>query len=822
MIASRLFIVALAASSLWAALPAEIALGNRYLERTFSTRDGVLSTLAVHNKLAGRIYTARSTDFALKLVWERIGFAHGDENPVTLTAADFVVRDARRETAAGAETLRFSLENRRFRIGVDAIYTLGADDFYMRKRLEIRSLGRNPVFLDQIVVDDLELAGAGLRLGGFGQPVFADDLFMGLEYPGGTAGRHAGRIRVSYTAGDTTGERPIVSESAVLGVAPADRVRTEFQRYVSRIRSGPVRPVLVFNTWYDMQRDGLNLANSVTRMRQLKENLLDPYGIKLDSFVLDDGWDDRNSVWEIHARRFPGGFGELKSALEAQGSSLGLWFGPIGGYEQRGLRIAAGRKAGYEITANGEYFCLAGTKYREKFQATVLDLVRKYSITHLKFDGIPYGCNATGHGHMPGIYSDVAHLRAFIALLKAIRAADPKVFLNITTSNWLSPWWLMYTDVVFMGGMDYGFLDAVPAVSERDKAITYRDNVLYDDFRRHEDQFPNSSLMTIGIIKGTLGGEGGIDESLRNWTDNAVMNFSRGSMFTELYVTPSILKPAEWQALGRTIQWAQRNSDVLLADARQIGGEPGRREIYGYAHFGARGLVTLRNPFIEPRVARIPLDDSAGFPRSGRMAAQVIYPYAERLAGSYAYGDTLALRVEGYQTAVVEMLPESTMSAPAAGAHATPPQPAVQQIAAASAAAGRTVEGGFSVTLPAGISNARVAVLWESSEAAAAPSSELSVNGRKSGLKPVTSKSSEAGLGQGEGKWAFYLAPVSAGENRVDFRLSSPAAMNGQLSVWLLADYRREAKSPDSVLPIDSGHDYRTTHLFTRRIDSGN
>ena len=91
----------------------------------------------------------------------------------------------------------------------------------------------------------------------------------------------------------------------------------------------------------------------------------------------------------------------------------------------------------------------------------------------------------------------------------------------------------------------------MPAVSERDKAITYRDNVLYDDFRRHEDQFPNSSLMTIGIIKGTLGGEGGIDESLRNWTDNAVMNFSRRAACSpSFYVTPSILKPDEWQALG--------------------------------------------------------------------------------------------------------------------------------------------------------------------------------------------------------------------------------------------------------------------------------
>ena len=71
---------------------------------------------------------------------------------------------------------------------MDAVYTLGADDFYMRKRLEIRSLGREPVFLDQIVVDDLELRRRGLAAGRpSGNPSFADDLFIGLEYPGGTA-----------------------------------------------------------------------------------------------------------------------------------------------------------------------------------------------------------------------------------------------------------------------------------------------------------------------------------------------------------------------------------------------------------------------------------------------------------------------------------------------------------------------------------------------------------------------------------------------------------------------------------------------------------
>jgi len=76
-------------------------------------------------------------------------------------------------------------------------------------------------------------------------------------------------------------------------------------------------------------------------------------------------------------------------------------------------------------------------------------------------------------------------------MLGKLRAQDPKVFLNITTSIWLSPWWLRYADTVWMGGADSGYLPSVPTLAPRQSAVSYRDSVLYDDFVTHKAQFPS-------------------------------------------------------------------------------------------------------------------------------------------------------------------------------------------------------------------------------------------------------------------------------------------------------------------------------------------
>ncbi|HSB18358.1 MAG TPA: hypothetical protein VLE22_28155 [Bryobacteraceae bacterium] len=822
-----------------ASAPQQLKVANEFVERVFEIRDGKVRTTALVNKLDRRVYAMDSEEFELSVVWERIGYQHGDENPVRLMASDFTLGEFEQKAGPGGEQqLIFPMTYRRFALEVRMVVSLGPEDAWVRKHLEIRATGRERVFLDRIIVESFTLRGLEPRLGGFGQPLYADNVFFGIEYPASYNTAEGRKVRLSYYSGETTAPEPLRSERSVMGVSPDGTVRASFLKYVGRIRSSKVRPVTVFNTWYDMQDNTLTEKNSNERMAALKTKLFDPFSLKLDSFVLDDGWDDRNTVWAIHKDRFGGDLTSMRQSLEQNGTRLGIWFGPIGGYDERALRIAAGRKEGYEVTSNGEYFCLAGPKYRDKFRNVVMEMVGKYRVNHFKFDGLPYGCNNPEHGHLLGVYSREAHLRAFIDLLQAIRAADPEIFLNITTSNWLSPWWLMYTDVVFMGGFDYGFLNEVPAVSERQKGITYRDKVLYDDFRRYEYQFPNSSLMTIGIIKGLLGAEGGASESLDDWTHNAIMNFSRGTMLTELYISPSMLSDPEWENLGRLMRWATDNSDVLLADTRFILGDPARAEVYGYSHFTKdRGIITLRNPTIEPRTVSVPLDRSSGVePSFPRFQAKVGYPYNEPLPGSFGYGDSLPFTVQGYGVVVLELAADdSAFKALSNGVRPDAEGKTAYDPASAAVSGVRLLDlevagssGAFTVAIPESTGSRRLALLCRPEGEGAQVSASLQLNGQDLKFTVVSPQSTEKGLGYGQGRWTFLVAEAPSGQSRVDFRISQAggAPFSGELQVWLLADFylakrdlpaalQRPARAP---LPATSEKEPRALHLFTRKM----
>src|ERR1035441_2624191 len=297
------------------------------------------------------------------------------------------------------------------------------------------------------------------------------------------------------------------------------------------MRVAPIRPFLLYNSWYDLQRLAMNHGNTLARVADFERLLLSKYGLHLDSFVLDDGWDDMNKLWTIDPRRFPNGFTDLAGALKGIDSHLGLWFGPIGGYDQSTVRVAAGLAQGMEVTSNGAFLCIAGKNYSRLLSGAMLKYQKDYAVNYYKIDGISFGCNQPDHGHALGIYSDEASARSLIAMLGTLRAGDPKVFLNITTSIWLSPWW-----------------------------VSYKDSVLYDDFVTHQAQFPISSLMTHGIIKGKYNMLGGDREFLEDFRDEVVHYYSAGNMMYELYITPDMLSAGEMDALGNVTKWAISNA----------------------------------------------------------------------------------------------------------------------------------------------------------------------------------------------------------------------------------------------------------------------
>lgn len=251
-----------------------------------------------------------------------------------------------------------------------------------------------------------------------------------------------------------------------------------------------------------------------------------------------------------------------------------------------------------------------------------------------------------------------------ISKCRAVRAINPNTYLNITSGTWLSPWWVKYSNQIWMQGADYGYAD-VASISERDAAITYKDFVLYDDFHNQDCWFPISNLMTHGIIKGNLERLGGEDDPLDKFTNDAMFYFARGISMYELYISPDLLTEDEWNAIGSSITWAKERFNIL-SNTAMIGGDPTKREAYGYVHFvGSNGILALRNPSVEPANITVHLSGEYGLdPLASNLVLEKVYPYHWISPRLYAAGSTIEIPLDGYESAVYELYPLQTATEP--------------------------------------------------------------------------------------------------------------------------------------------------------------
>jgi hypothetical protein len=517
-----------------------------------------------------------------------------------------------------------------------------------------------------------------LKSGGFGQPVAftfrQTGAFFGLEYP---ASVNLAKIKNIYQAtlecsedfGIKAGKEGVETDWVVEALVPTVNVKDWFFRYVDAIRVAPARIYTLYNSWYDLRSPEypkvqashvMNEENILNIIRLFRDNMIEKHSIKLDAFVLDDGWDVYQSDWVLRKETFPHGLKPIADTLQKTGTSLGLWMGPTGGYSFRMKRIDWMKDHGYEVVGKGRDYsmlCMGGKNYSALFKKRVTDFVGKEGVGYFKWDGIQFACSEPDHGHPVGIFSRRAILDSIIAKCQAVRAINPLTYLNITSGTWLSPWWVKYANQVWMQGEDYGYAD-IPSISERDAAMTYKDLVLYDDLKNQDCWYPVSNLMTHGIIKGNLERLGGEDDPLDKFTNDAVFYVARGISMIELYISPDLLNDGEWKAIGDAITWAKDRS-AILADTHMIGGDPAKREPYGYAHFKeSKGIIALRNPFITPVNISIHLSAEYGLdPFASNLVLEKVYPYRWISPRLYSAGITIDIPLEGFETAIFELYP---------------------------------------------------------------------------------------------------------------------------------------------------------------------
>jgi hypothetical protein len=469
---------------------------------------------------------------------------------------------------------------------------------------------------------DLAVVGAAE-----GSPVAGASLFLGVEHP-----RSRNTVVASEAAGGNprfTGALPYLGlvrqarparVSAVLGVAPAGQLRRAFLYYLERERPRPYAPYLHYNNGYEvgctywkktetgMQPDlafrPQEEALFCRCLERIGAELVTRRGVQLDGAVHDFMWDDETLVWRFH-EGYPAGFGPVAACAARYGATVGVWFGPWGGYWCRKARVTGGRQQGFLITPNG--LTLTCPNYRGRVLSAAAGMVTQYGAGYFKFDGFALGNNCGRAGE----YASEAD--ALLEVIADLRALKPDLVINTSTGSWPSPFWVLHSDVIWRQGSDSG---AIRVGSPRQRWITYRDAETYRNLVKGAPLFPLSSLMLHGIFMNSsrfAGDPNDLAGSAQNFdlpdvAAEARTFFGGGTMLQELYVNPDVMNDALWDVLADCARWARAEAEVL-ADTHWLGGDPSALQVYGWASWRpGKGIVVLRNPADTPQVYGLRLD----------------------------------------------------------------------------------------------------------------------------------------------------------------------------------------------------------------------
>ena len=627
--------------------------------------------------------------------WNAPGKVNNSDLQLYLTKNDFTISDYNVQTGKdGSQKIIIKERSPKYNFTLNVEYLLEKNVFFVKKKITAYDAEYETHFLQKIHTLNSIVKGikSVIKKGGYGQPAAFETGngggFAGVEYPTATTeiDEKNGKISSVETIGKKITREGISGSETVIGITPKPNVKFWFMKYLDFVRAAKLKPYTLYNSWYDLRsveypnvppKYWMNEKNVFRIINEIKSNFVEKHGIKIDAFVLDDGWDVYKSDWKLRKKQFPRGMSPISEKLKEINATLGLWFGPTGGYSFRLKRINWMKAHGYEVVGtHGDWqpmMCIAGKNYKKLFKKRVTDFVKNVNVGYYKWDGIQFSCSEPDHGHPTGEYSRRAVMESVADICGSVRKLNSNIFLNITSGTWLSPWWVKYANTIWMQGGDYGYSD-VPSISRRDRAITYRDITLYNDFTKYDLWFPISNLMTHGIIKGELQKLGGESEPIDKFTDNAVLYFARGVAMYELYISPDILTNDEWNALAQSLKWGKSNFDILM-NTEMIGGDPGKSETYGFAHFNRNNtLIAVRNPKMERDKISFVLSSNFGMNENAEnLVMEEIYPRNVISNKLYKCGDEVTVSLDGFETAIFSFHPiDETDKPPISGADFIP------------------------------------------------------------------------------------------------------------------------------------------------------
>ena len=568
----------------------------------------------------GKLYFNGCPELGLQPDTELFKVLPGDGK--TITASEMKLEDVKMVTlaenpSAATASLRYAgkaLEARFTYKELSIVWraVLRNGSHYLRTEMDIQAAKDLPmkgiVAMNYLVAKNSAYTAPEVVGNTRGAILASNHIFAGLETPMGLNSckdeGNATHIEGLWRRNTTLKAGKTWNISSVVGLVAPKQLRRSFLAYSERERAVAWRPYPVYISWYELNIDrnnaqapsykgNMTVEQCTDVVSHWKTHFYDKYHMAPKAFVWDDGW-DQYGTWTFNPN-FPNGFDEPANEAKKMGTGIGAWLGPVGGYGQSGeYRRAYWRSKGGMQLSNEDYYNF--------FIRCCTNMIDRYDFRFFKFDGISAQASAIGPDE--GTRGE-ENAEAIISIERAVRQKRPDIFLNTTVGTWASPFWFHFTDAVWRQEGDYG--EAGDQGTDRERWITYRDRLVYQNFIQRSPVCPINTLMTHGFI---LSRWGAVSKNMDY--DGIVREmrcaFACGSGMVELYNDYKLMDEikdnqgnagALWKDLAECIKWQQEQADVL-PDAHWVGGNPwdGKKaNVYGWAAWnGKKSVLTLRNP----------------------------------------------------------------------------------------------------------------------------------------------------------------------------------------------------------------------------------
>ena len=601
----------------------------------------------------GKLYFNGCSELGLQPSTELFKVLLGDGK--TITASEMKLEDVKMVTlaenpSAATASLRYAgkaLEARFTYEELSIVWraVLRNGSHYLRTEMDIQAAKDLPmrgiVAMNYLVAKNSAYTAPEVVGNTRGAILASNHIFAGLETPMGLNSckdeGNATHIEGLWRRNTTLKAGKTWNISSVVGLVAPKQLRRSFLAYSERERAVAWRPYPVYISWYELNIDrnnaqapsykgNMTVEQCADVVSHWKTHFYDKYHMAPKAFVWDDGW-DQYGTWTFNPN-FPNGFDEPANEAKKMGTGIGAWLGPVGGYGQSGeYRRAYWRSKGGMQLSNEDYYNF--------FIRCCTNMIDRYDFRFFKFDGISAQASAIGPDE--GTRGE-ENAEAIISIERAVRQKRPDIFLNTTVGTWASPFWFHFTDAVWRQEGDYG--EAGDQGTDRERWITYRDRLVYQNFIQRSPVCPINTLMTHGFI---LSRWGAVSKNMDY--DGIVREmrcaFACGSGMVELYNDYKLMDEikdnqgnagALWKDLAECIKWQQEQADVL-PDAHWVGGNPwdGKKaNVYGWAAWnGKKSVLTLRNPSTSAQTFTTTLREALDIPAYVRGKITLTYAFSQ-------------------------------------------------------------------------------------------------------------------------------------------------------------------------------------------------